>query len=113
MTREEFWPFYVSQHLNPTNRKLHFVGTTFGLLCLLDAAVDKQYSFLLAGLLGSYGAAWVGHFFYERNAPATFKYPLLSLQADFKMYALMWRGKMEEEVARIGGKKLSTFYARA
>lgn len=113
MTRDEFWPFYVSQHLNPTNRRLHFVGTTFGLLCLADAAIDKQPSFLLVGLLGSYGLAWIGHFFYERNAPATLKYPLLSLHADLIMYALMWRGKMEEEIARIGGQKLSTFYARA
>ena len=28
---EEFWPFYVAQHLNPANRALHFLGTSLAL----------------------------------------------------------------------------------
>ncbi len=102
MTREEFWPYYVSQHLNPTNRSLHFAGTTLGLACLACAAFAGRPLFLLIGLVSSYGLAWTGHFFFEKNSPATFRYPLLSLQADFRMYALMWKGEMSGEVARLG-----------
>ena len=92
MTFDEFWPYYVAEHRNATNRKLHFAGTTFGLLCLGGAARDPRL--LLVGLIGAYGLAWIGHFFFEKNRPATFKHPLLSLRADFKMYGLMWRGRM-------------------
>lgn len=98
---EEFWPFYISQHLKPGTRRLHFVGTTIGLL-LFSSALSWRQPWLLAGaLVGSYGLAWIGHFFIERNAPATFKYPLLSFRADFRMYRLMWLGRMESEIGRL------------
>jgi hypothetical protein len=98
-TYEEFWPFYVSQHLDRTNRRLHFVGTT--LVCAsLAAAVFGSALWLLAAPLAGYGFAWVGHFFFERNRPATFTYPLWSLRGDFRMYRLTWLGRMEPELAR-------------
>ena len=37
-------------------------------------------------LLVGYGFAWVGHFFYELNQPATFIYPIYSLLGDFRMW---------------------------
>jgi hypothetical protein len=95
---DEFWPFYLAQHLNPTTRRLHFIGTTLGLLLAASAAVSRQPRLGFAALAAAYGCAWVGHFFFERNAPATFKHPLLSLRADFRMYGLMWRGKLDEEI---------------
>jgi hypothetical protein len=96
---EAFWPFYVSQHLHVTNRWLHFVGTTCAIACLL-ASVVRSPAWLLAAPLCGYGFAWIGHFFFERNKPATFTYPLWSLRADFRMYRLIWRGRMEPEIAR-------------
>jgi hypothetical protein len=102
MTREEFWPYYLSQHLHPVNRRLHFIGTTFGLACLAVWLLTGRPFYFLAALLGSYGFAWAGHFFFEKNKPATFHYPLLSFQADFRMYALMWRGGCGGELARLG-----------
>jgi hypothetical protein len=104
VTTEEFWPYYLAQHLNPVNRKLHFAGTTFALACLILGMTTGGAAFLLLGVVGAYGLAWIGHFFFEKNAPATFRYPGLSLRADFKMYALMWRGKLDAEIAGFGPK---------
>ena len=58
----EFYPFYLSEHSNRTCRRLHFVGSTLALLCLMAAVVRGQPAFLLYGLLCGYGFAWVGHF---------------------------------------------------
>lgn len=98
-TYEEFWPFYVSQHLDPTNRTLHVVGTTLVLGCL-GAGLFVSPVWLLAMPVAGYGFAWTGHFFFERNRPATFTYPLWSLRADFRMYRFTWLGRMGTEVAR-------------
>ena len=96
---EAFWPFYVSQHLDPTNRGLHFVGTSLVWACLA-AALLVSPGWLVAAPVAGYGFAWVGHFFFERNRPATFTYPLWSLRGDFRMYRLMLLGRMAPELAR-------------
>lgn len=98
-TLTEFWPFYIAQHMKPATRRLHFAGTTIGLACLAAAVITRNAWLLLPGLILSYGLAWIGHFFIEKNRPATFQYPLLSLRADFRMYSLMWQGRMEREIA--------------
>jgi hypothetical protein len=83
----DFWPYYLSQHEHPTNRRLHFTGTSCSLACLaLGVFVSRR--FLLAMPLAGYGFAWAGHLFFEKNRPATFEYPLWSLAADFRMW---WR----------------------
>jgi hypothetical protein len=96
---EAFWPFYVSQHLNPTCRALHFAGTTIVYLLLALAVVATPYWLLAAPVVG-YGFAWVGHFAFEKNRPATFTYPLWSLRGDFRMHRLMLLGKMQPEIDR-------------
>lgn len=98
-TYEEFWPFYVSQHLDPTNRALHFVGTTLVLVFLVAGLLVSPWWWAAMPVAG-YGFAWAGHFFFERNRPATFTYPLWSLRADFRMYRFTWLGRMEAEVNR-------------
>src|SRR5438874_1386396 len=72
---EEFWPYYLSLHSHPLNRMLHVLGTTIGLLCLLLAPFTAGKSLVLAPIAG-YGPLWIGHFFLERNLPATLSYPL-------------------------------------
>jgi hypothetical protein len=94
----EFWPFYVLEHSKPATRSLHFAGTSLLILCLAGIAVTGSVWFLLYGIVLAYGFAWTGHFFVERNRPATFRYPFLSLLGDFKMYGLMLAGKMTNEV---------------
>ena len=98
---DAFWPFYISQHLKPETRRLHFIGTTSGLACLALALLSRRFGLIPAGLASAYGLAWIGHFFVENNKPATFQYPVLSLRADFRMYLLMWKGEMEKEMARL------------
>jgi len=98
-TYEEFWPYYVSQHMNATCRNLHFVGTSLVMLVLALAVVDGPRWLWLAPVAG-YGFAWAGHFFFEKNRPATFTYPLWSLRGDFRMYRLMLLRKMRPELAR-------------
>jgi hypothetical protein len=97
----EFWPFYVSQHLRPGTRRLHFIGTTAVIACVIAAVALGEWWLLLLGPVVAYGPAWVGHFLIERNRPATFTHPLWSLMGDFHMYALMWQGRMEFEIQRL------------
>jgi hypothetical protein len=96
---EEFWPFYVSQHSLPSTRALHFAGSTMALGSLAAAVLTSPWFVPAAFVLG-YGPAWVGHFFFEKNRPATFTYPLWSLRGDLRMYRLMLTGRMAPEVDR-------------
>ena len=82
----EFYPFYLQEHRNPTCRRLHFVGSTLVLACLWQLATTGNAMWVLYSLLCGYGFAWVGHFFFEKNRPATFKYPLYSFMGDWVMY---------------------------
>ena len=47
-----------------------------------------------AGVAFAYACAWAGHFGFEKNKPATFKYPLWSFAADLKMWSHMVRGRL-------------------
>ena len=82
----EFYPFYLAEHANRTCRRLHFAGTSLVIGCVLAALVASNPWWLLAAPLCGYGFAWVGHFFFEHNRPATFRQPLYSLMGDWKMY---------------------------
>lgn len=92
----EFWPYYVSQHLNPVNRWLHFAGTTGAMACV--AATPFFPPALAAAPVVGYGLSWIGHLAIEKNKPATWGNPLWSLRGDLKMWSLMLRGKMNAEV---------------
>ncbi|MDP1540454.1 MAG: DUF962 domain-containing protein [Moraxellaceae bacterium] len=82
----EFYPFYLQEHSNITCRRLHFVGTSLVIALILTVVVSGQWALLWALPFVGYGFAWVGHFFFEHNRPATFKHPLYSLAGDFVMY---------------------------
>lgn len=98
----EFWPFYLQEHSNALNRRVHFIGTT-GVIALFIAAVVLMRPMLLIGMpLCGYGFAWVGHFIIQKNRPATFKYPLWSLAGDFKMYFCALTGKLGKELDAAG-----------
>lgn len=85
-----FYPFYLGEHRNPICRRMHFVGSTLTLLCLAALVITRNPWWLLAGLLCGYGFAWIGHFGFEKNKPASFKRPLYSFMGDWVMYRDMW-----------------------
>ncbi len=91
----DFYPFYLAEHSNLICRRLHFVGSTLSLLCLASLFVTGNFWYLLLSLLLGYGFAWTGHFFFEHNKPATFKYPFYSFMGDWKMYWEIIIGKIE------------------
>jgi hypothetical protein len=97
---EEFWLFYVREHSTRGCRRLHFIGSTLGLVCLIATLVTGNLWLIPLGLVVGYGFAWTGHFFIEHNQPATFRYPLRSFMADWKMWGLMLTGRMQPEVER-------------
>ncbi|MGB1699411.1 MAG: Mpo1-like protein [Nannocystaceae bacterium] len=97
----EFWPYYVSEHRVRACRALHYVGTTLALSNLVAAVVFRMPELLGAAVVSGYFFAWIGHFFIEKNRPATFTYPLWSLIADFKMFGLACAGRMAAEVSRV------------
>jgi hypothetical protein len=90
----DFYPFYLSEHSHRTCRRLHFLGSTLSLICLAIFAVTGKPQYLLYGLLCGYGCAWIGHFVFEKNKPASFKRPLYSFMGDWVMYSDMWRGRV-------------------
>ena len=90
----EFYPFYLSEHANRTCRRLHFVGTSLGLCLLVSAAVTRNAWWILAGLVCGYAFAWVGHFVFEKNRPATFSYPFYSFAGDWMMWSEILRGRI-------------------
>jgi hypothetical protein len=90
----DFYPFYLTQHANRTCRRTHFIGSTCALAALAMLAVTRNPWWLPAALVMGYGGAWIGHFFYEHNRPASFAQPLYSLRADWVMYWEMLTGKL-------------------
>ncbi len=93
-TFREFYPFYLSEHRNRTCRRLHFVGSSLGLACLAAAIALGSFWFVLLGILVGYAFAWIGHFFFERNRPATFRHPLYSFAGDWVMFRDMLTGRI-------------------
>jgi len=99
----DFWPHYLSEHSKPATRLLHLLGTTAGIACIVYFIASGRWWLFLLGLIPGYGAAWIGHFFIEKNRPATFQHPLWSFMGDYKMIWLMLTGRIGAEVRRVKG----------
>ena len=92
---EEFYPFYLSEHGNRTSRRLHFVGTSIALVLIVAALATRSWWLLALAVLQGYAFAWVGHFFFERNRPATFRYPGFSFMGDWRLWWDIVRGRIK------------------
>lgn len=90
----EFYPYYLSEHANAMCRRMHFVGTSLVLIVFAAAVVARDARWLWLAPLCGYGFAWLGHFVFEKNRPATFSHPLYSLAGDWVMYADILRGRV-------------------
>lgn len=93
-TKQKFYDFYLDEHQNIACRRLHFAGSSFGLIGLAKSVKDRSAKPLLKGIAAGYACAWVGHFFFEKNKPASFKFPLKSFASDFRMYGDVLRGNL-------------------
>ncbi|MFT5780947.1 MAG: hypothetical protein ACI9EB_000307 [Pseudomonas sp.] len=90
----EFYPYYLQEHSNDTCRRLHYVGSLLVLSVLGYAISQQQWQALWLLPVVGYGFAWVGHFVFEKNKPATFKYPLYSLLGDWVMLKDAFTGRI-------------------
>ncbi len=83
---DEFYVDYLLEHRKPVNRALHLFGTLSSVAWITTVVSFRLGPmFWLLALVIGYGPSWVGHFFIEKNRPATFRYPLKSLMGDFRM----------------------------
>jgi len=98
---EEFWPYYVSQHLHPATRAIHVAGTTAGLACAAAAALTLSPLLLAAAPVVGYGAAWTSHFTIEKNKPASFGHPLWSARADMRLLWKTYGGRIADDVGAV------------
>jgi hypothetical protein len=93
-TFRDFYPFYLSEHGDRMNRRLHFFGTSISLGLIIAALALGKPWLLLAAAVAGYAFAWVGHFLFEKNRPATFKYPFFSLAGDWVMWKDIITGRI-------------------
>jgi hypothetical protein len=82
---KEFYPYYLTEHQDNTSRSLHYIGTSLFLVIMGYAVISGTWWLIPASIVSAYAFAWIGHFFFERNKPATFTYPFYSLASDFIM----------------------------
>lgn len=90
-----FYPYYLKEHRNVTCRRLHFIGSLLVLIVIITALLSQKFALLWLLPVIGYGFAWVGHFFFEKNRPATFKHPFYSLWGDWVMFKDILTGKIK------------------
>ena len=90
----QFYPYYLTQHEHRLCRRAHFLGTSLAIACIAQTIATLDPWWLLLAVVTGYGGAWIGHFVFEKNRPATFDYPWYSFRADWVMYWEMLTGKL-------------------
>ena len=90
----DFYPFYLSEHSHRTSRRLHVVGLTVANSIAAWMVASGRWRWLPAAFAVGYAFAWVGHYFFEHNRPATFRYPLYSFIADYVMAFQVLTGRI-------------------
>jgi len=98
----EFFPYYLREHRRPMTRAWHYLGSTLALASVAAGIATQSWWLLAVALVAGYGPAWIGHFFFEKNRPATFTYPLWSLRGDYHMYVLWLSGRLKPRLADAG-----------
>jgi len=99
-TYADFWPFYLGEHAKPSTRAIHYVGTLASTAILIGAIATQHWWWLIAVPFFGYGPAWFGHFFIEKNRPATFEAPFWSLISDYRMCGLFLTGRLDHELMK-------------
>ena|SRR5581483_3754566 len=91
---DDFYPYYLREHSSRASRRLHVIGTSLAVALAVVAVVTQEWMVLWGVPLAGYAFAWTGHFFFEKNSPATFRHPLYSLRGDFKMLREVLTGRL-------------------
>ena len=91
---DEFYPFYLREHSSRVSRRLHVIGTSLAIVLLIVAVLTRHWHLLWVVPLAGYAFAWVGHYVFEKNRPATFRHPLYSLRGDFRMLREVLTGRI-------------------
>ena len=91
---DDFYPYYLREHSSRASRRLHVIGTSLAVAVAVVAVVTQEWVLLWGVPLAGYGFAWTGHFFFEKNSPATFRHPLYSLRGDFKVLRDVLTGRL-------------------
>jgi hypothetical protein len=99
-TFEEFYPFYLSQHQHPICRKLHVLGTLVSVAAILYCLIVRTYAWIPPALLLPYPFGWFGHFVFEKNRPASFRWPLYSMRGDLRMTWQYLLGQLPDAASR-------------
>ncbi|PZU51161.1 MAG: DUF962 domain-containing protein [Sphingomonas sp.] len=95
----EFWPYYMAAHQDQRNRNIHYIGSAGGLAALAALVVTGNWWLVPAGILFGYGCAWIGHFRFEHNKPASWVKPWWSFMGDWRMFWMKISGREKEAVA--------------
>jgi hypothetical protein len=90
----EFYVFYLGEHSDRRCRRMHFAGSCVVLGVVALAVFSGNASWLWLAPVAGYGFAWIGHYVFEKNRPATFSHPLYSLAGDWVMFWQILRGKV-------------------
>lgn len=98
----DFYPFYLREHAKALTRRWHYLGTSLSMLGLSALVLTGEPLWLALALVSGYGPAWIGHFFVEKNRPATFRYPLWSLVSDYRMFFAWLTGRLPNELRAAG-----------
>jgi len=91
----DFYPYYLNEHRDRRCRLMHFIGSSLVLLIVIFALGTGRLVWLWLAPVAGYGFAWIGHFVFEKNRPATFRHPLYSLMGDWVMYWEVLCGKVK------------------
>ena len=94
----DFYPYYLTEHSDPICRSTHYIGTTLLFAVVFSAIYFSNAKILFLLPVVGYGFAWLGHFVFEKNRPATFQYPFYSLASDFVMYFHFLTGQITQKV---------------
>jgi hypothetical protein len=94
-TFREFYPFYLGEHRNAICRTLHFIGISVALALLIAAIVTRVWWLVPIAVIQGYAWAWIGHFGFEKNKPASFKQPLYSFMGDWMMWFQLLTRKLK------------------
>ena len=110
----EFYRFYLTEHRHMVSRRLHVAGSSIGLYCFTQAIRQGKPRYFAYGLLSGYACAWIGHFIFERNKPASFKQPVYSFISDWRMFADVLRGNISlierkyDKISKLRQRRLSS-----